>query len=83
MRYGRIVTGKFLNRPNRFIAYCEIDGSTERCHVKNTGRRVELLTAFGILNGRFPTKEEIVNECIRAYFNRCTSRTAAGRIPTT
>ena len=31
-------------------------------------RRVELLTAFGILNGRFPTKEEIVNECIRAYF---------------
>lgn len=43
MRYGRIVTGKFLNRPNRFIAYCEIDGSTERCHVKNTGRCRELL----------------------------------------
>ena len=31
-------------------------------------RRLELLTAFGILNGRSPTKEEIVNECIRAYF---------------
>ena len=31
-------------------------------------RRLDLLTAFGILNGRTPTKEEIVNECIRAYF---------------
>ena len=68
MRYGRIVTGRFLSRPNRFIAYCEVDGNIEKCHVKNTGRRVELLTAFGILNGRFPTKEEIVNECNRAYF---------------
>ena len=38
MRYGKIVSGKFLNRPNRFIAYCEIDGKTEKCHVKNTGR---------------------------------------------
>ena len=63
-----ISSGIFINRPNRIIAYCEIDGKTEKCHVKNTGRRVELLTAFGILNGRFPTKEEIVNECIRAYF---------------
>ncbi len=31
-------------------------------------RRLELLTAFGILNGRTPTREEIVNECIKAYF---------------
>ena len=43
MRYGRIVTGRFLRRPNRFIAYCEIDGMEEKVHVKNTGRCKELL----------------------------------------
>ncbi len=43
MRYDRIITGRFLNRPNRFIAYCEIDGNVEKCHVKNTGRCKELL----------------------------------------
>ena len=44
MRYKEnIVQGKFLARPNRFIAHIEIDGSTEICHVKNTGRCRELL----------------------------------------
>ncbi len=43
MRYGHIVAGTFIERPNRFIAYCEIDGKRERCHVKNTGRCRELL----------------------------------------
>lgn len=43
MRYDNIVKGKFLSRPNRFIAYVEIDGQTEKCHVKNTGRCRELL----------------------------------------
>lgn len=43
MRYENIVKGKFLSRPNRFIAYAEIDGRTEKCHVKNTGRCRELL----------------------------------------
>ena len=43
MRYGHIVAGTFIERPNRFIAYCEIDGKRERCHVKNTGRCEELL----------------------------------------
>lgn len=38
-----IVTGKFLKRPNRFIAHVEIDGKIEICHVKNTGRCRELL----------------------------------------
>ena len=38
-----IVQGKFLARPNRFIAHIEIDGKTEVCHVKNTGRCRELL----------------------------------------
>ena len=35
--------GIFLARPNRFIAHVEIDGNTEICHVKNTGRCRELL----------------------------------------
>ena len=38
MRYEKVVIGYFINRPNRFIAYCDIDGKIEKCHVKNTGR---------------------------------------------
>ena len=43
MRYEKIITGTFISRPNRFIAYCEINGNIEKCHVKNTGRCRELL----------------------------------------
>jgi len=43
MRYGNMVPGSFLARPNRFIAHVEIDGKTEIVHVKNTGRCRELL----------------------------------------
>jgi len=43
MEYGKMVEGKFLRRPNRFIAHIEIDGKEEICHVKNTGRCRELL----------------------------------------
>ena len=45
MRYGKMVEGRFLSRPNRFIAHIEIDGKEEVCHVKNTGRCRELLPA--------------------------------------
>lgn len=38
-----MVPGRFLSRPNRFIAHVEINGQTEVCHVKNTGRCKELL----------------------------------------
>lgn len=44
MQYGQIVTGYFLDRPNRFIANVEVDGEKKICHVKNTGRCRELLT---------------------------------------
>ena len=44
MKYKNIIEGKFLSRPNRFIAYVEIDGKKEIAHVKNTGRCKELLT---------------------------------------
>lgn len=43
MIYKNVVTGRFKNRPNRFIAMVEIDGKVETCHVKNTGRCRELL----------------------------------------
>lgn len=43
MKYDNIIQGKFLERPNRFIAYVEIDGKKQVCHVKNTGRCKELL----------------------------------------
>lgn len=41
--YSNIVEGIFIERPNRFIAYVEIEGQLEKCHVKNTGRCKELL----------------------------------------
>lgn len=43
MIYKNIITGHFIDRPNRFIAHVEIDGKTETVHVKNTGRCTELL----------------------------------------
>jgi len=46
-------------------------------------RRLELLTAFGILNGHYPSRDEIVNESIRQYFRGCTRNTATRRIRTT
>ncbi len=44
MKYNDIREGRFIERPNRFIAYCEADGAVKCCHVKNTGRCRELLT---------------------------------------
>lgn len=43
MNYKNTVTGIFLERPNRFIAYVDIGGEKKVCHVKNTGRCKELL----------------------------------------
>ena len=44
MKYENMVSGRFLARPNRFIAHVEIGGNKEIVHVKNTGRCRELLT---------------------------------------
>lgn len=43
MIYDNIIQGTFLERPNRFISYVEVDGVKETVHVKNTGRCKELL----------------------------------------
>ena len=43
MKYANMTEGRFLARPNRFIAHVEIDGEAQVVHVKNTGRCRELL----------------------------------------
>ena len=43
MQYGQVREGRFLSRPNRFIAHVAIDGADTVVHVKNTGRCRELL----------------------------------------
>ena len=43
MKYEHITEGRFIDRPNRFIAHVEINGQVETVHVKNTGRCRELL----------------------------------------
>jgi len=45
MRYGEVIPGIFLERPNRFIAHVRLGEETVVCHVKNTGRCRELLAA--------------------------------------
>ncbi len=42
MRYENVKLGRFLCRPNRFVAHVRLDGETVVCHVKNTGRCREL-----------------------------------------
>ena len=43
MYYRNITGGRFLERPNRFVARVELEGRIETVHVKNTGRCRELL----------------------------------------
>ena len=43
MRYENTTTGRFIDRPNRFIAHVEVGSVVETVHVKNTGRCRELL----------------------------------------
>lgn len=47
MEYNNIYEGKFIDRPNRFIAHVDVTGeenNPQTVHVKNTGRCRELLT---------------------------------------
>ena len=60
MQYGKMVEGRFLKRPNRFIAHVEIEGKEEICHVKNTGRCRELLpegAKVWCLDAKSPTRK--------------------------
>lgn len=49
MKYRHIVQAEFLERPNRFIAYVNIEGKREKVHVKNTGRCRELLQSGAVV----------------------------------
>lgn len=49
MRYENIRKAIFRSRPNRFIAYVELDGQSVICHVKNTGRCRELLVPGAVV----------------------------------
>ena len=43
MRYETVCRATFLERPNRFIAHCMLNGAPVTAHVPNTGRCAELL----------------------------------------
>ena len=43
IKYSKTIRGKFVSRPNRFIAKVLVGESLETVHVKNTGRCKELL----------------------------------------
>ena len=58
MRYEHVIQGRFLARPNRFIAQVEIQGQMQTVHVKNTGRCRELRCIWsrgGHRGGRLPS----------------------------
>lgn len=43
MKYNNIISARFISRPNRFVAYVNLNGTETAVHVKNTGRCRELL----------------------------------------
>ena len=60
MKYESVRAGRFIARPNRFIAYVELDGRTETVHVTNTGRCRELLVPGNtvyLAEGRNPARK--------------------------
>ena len=60
MRYATVIMGRFLSRPNRFIAHVLVDGETVICHVKNTGRCRELFipgAAVLLAKGKTPPEK--------------------------
>jgi len=44
MQYLNVIRGRFLERPNRFVAHVDTGEGVRIVHVKNTGRCKELLT---------------------------------------
>ena len=66
MKYREIVDGIFVDRPNRFIAYVEMNGAVETVHVKNTGRCRELLlpgTAVRLEVSDNPKRKKKIRPC--------------------
>ncbi len=42
---GKLVFAEFISRPNRFVGKILIDGTPSTCHIADTGRLKEILTA--------------------------------------
>nr|WP_326127716.1 DNA/RNA nuclease SfsA [uncultured Oscillibacter sp.] len=49
MRYGTVIPGRFVDRPNRFVAHVETAEGLQTVHVKNTGRCRELLVPGAVV----------------------------------
>ena len=49
MRYGTVIPGRFVERPNRFVARVETAEGLQTVHVKNTGRCRELLVPGAVV----------------------------------
>lgn len=49
MKYEKIVSARFLSRPNRFVAIVNLNGNEISVHVKNTGRCRELLVPDSVV----------------------------------
>ncbi len=69
MKYSNTSIGTFIDRPNRFIAYVDVNGKKEKCHVKNTGRCKELLIpgAKVILDGSSDPKRSTKFDLVSVY----------------
>ena len=69
VKYREIVEGVFIDRPNRFIAHVDVNGTVETVHVKNTGRCKELLVPGAAVrlevsdNPKRKTKYDLVMVC--------------------
>ena len=56
---GPLISGKFVERPNRFITMVEVDGKIVRSHLPDPGRLKELLlSGADLLLRRAPKKSE-------------------------
>lgn len=49
MKYEKIVSARFISRPNRFVAIVNLNGNEISVHVKNTGRCRELLVPDSVV----------------------------------
>ncbi|WP_293446224.1 DNA/RNA nuclease SfsA [Persephonella sp.] len=43
-KLGKLEEAEFIERPNRFVGLCRINGSIKRCHIADSGRLKEILT---------------------------------------
>ncbi|AYF53976.1 DNA/RNA nuclease SfsA [Clostridium botulinum C] len=60
MKINNIIKAKFIKRPNRFIAYVELNNEEIKVHVPNTGRCKEILipgTTVILREGKNPNRK--------------------------